>query len=53
VEFIEVRAKENLMQTTGRAMVLWHELSAAAIHVDATGMGAGVCDRLQKIRRYL
>jgi phage terminase large subunit len=48
VEFIEVRAKENLMQTTGRAMVLWHELSAAAIHVDATGMGAGVCDRLRE-----
>jgi hypothetical protein len=28
VEFIEVRAKGNLMQTAGRAMVLWHELSA-------------------------
>jgi phage terminase large subunit len=29
-------------------MVLWHELSADAIHVDATGMGAGVCDRLRE-----
>ena len=50
VEFIEVRAKENLMQTTGRAIMLWHELAADAIHVDATGIGAGVCDRLREQR---
>jgi hypothetical protein len=38
------------MQTTGRAIMLWHELAADAIHVDATGIGAGVCDRLREQR---
>lgn len=45
---IEIHAKEDTMVTAGRAMKLWKELKADAVHVDVNGVGAGVADRLRE-----
>lgn len=48
VERIEIRAKQDTMQTAGQAMAFWREWRADAIHVDVVGLGAGVADRLRE-----
>jgi hypothetical protein len=45
---IEVHAKEDTMQTAGRAMKIWREMNVDIVHVDTNGVGAGVADRLRE-----
>ncbi len=48
---IEVHAKEDTMQTAGRAVDLAHRLGASEIKVDENGVGGGVVDRLKELHR--
>lgn len=48
IEHIEVRAREDTMQTAGRAKLLFEQLNATAVYVDTIGVGAGVYDRLKE-----
>lgn len=47
LEYIEVRAKEDTMQTAARAKQLSEKLRADAVYVDTCGVGAGVYDKLK------
>jgi hypothetical protein len=46
---IEIRAKEDTMQTAGRAVQLIQEWRAEQIFVDSVGVGGGVVDRLREM----
>lgn len=48
VEHIEVRSKQDTMETAGQALHLWRKWKADSIHVDVVGLGAGVADRLRE-----
>ena len=50
VLYIEVCAKQDTMQTTGKAVHLARLWQAGAIHVDVIGIGSGVVDRLTEMK---
>jgi len=49
VEQIEVRAKQDTMQTAGMAAQFARQWQADEIYVDVVGVGAGVADRLREL----
>jgi hypothetical protein len=47
----EIHAKEDTMQTSGRAVAMRQLFNATGIYVDVIGVGAGVADRLKELEQ--